>query len=363
MTQVRSFDCHSGGVPTTVVLDEVGIRIGAQHVDWLDVDDVQFGSHAFSLTCGDGTSIGITHLGRQFDACAAELRDLRGRARRPAITVTAESPIANFEARIPRSGSSPPGIVDVVLFAHVLCIEPRNDEQRRSDPAYAPLSLIREVVRDGHAITIRMRGVPDLDLRGLGARTDEFLQLLDVARSQLSAATRAAYGQVDPALAGLDAADGWAVDAAAAAGAWDDLRRAWTHGSRAEQAGLLVELAGEGGYRLGLWTEGGTTCLPFMLASIRSGDGSGVARVAVEAVHDDDRATFIFATDDLDRLNAALVLTAFRREAIALSAKDLGRWAVAVRTQPVVQWMRSVLAARIVHDERWDDQVRAALGR
>jgi hypothetical protein len=65
--------------------------------------------------------------------------------------------------------------------------------------------------------------------------------------------------------------------------------------------------------------------------------------------------------DDVDRLNAALVVTAFRREALFLPDDRLGRWAVAVRTNEVVQWARGALAARTIHDDAWQANVTAAL--
>lgn len=95
--------------------------------------------------------------------------------------------------------------------------------------------------------------------------------------------------------------------------------------------------------------------MPFVLAP-RAG------KVAVEGTAADEaRATFVYATDDIDRLNAALLLTSFRREAISLPEDQLGRWALAVRTLDVVRWARSALVARVVHDEAWADKVAEAL--
>ncbi len=86
------------------------------------------------------------------------------------------------------------------------------------------------------------------------------------------------------------------------------------------------------------------------------------SRIAVEGTADDEaRATFVFRTDDVERLNVALLLTSFRREAISLPADQLGRWALAVRTLDVVRWARESLVARVIHDETWADKVRAAL--
>ena len=121
---------------------------------------------------------------------------------------------------------------------------------------------------------------------------------------------------------------------------------------------MLRRLAGDDGVRCGMWTEGGTTSLPFVL--VRVGEGPS-ARVVVEAVDADDRATFVYATDDADRLNAALVLSAFRREVFALPDDALGRWAVAVRVLPHVRWARDRLVARVVHDAGWDQRLATSL--
>lgn len=343
------------GEPTTLTVAEDGATVGDRHLDWLDVDDVRYGAHALTFVLPDGEAVEVTHLGRGFDACAAQVRTLRGAARRPALTQGAFDPLVTFEARDLRAataGAEPP-VTDVLLFPHALTVEPRGG------PATClPLPLVAAVERDGWTLTLRMRGLDDVTLSGLGARTDELLQRLDAARAELQRATDAAYAETDPSLTGIDAPDGWALGPEDAGPRWEPMRAAWLARARGEQARTLVGLAAPDGVRLGLWTEGGTLRLPFLLAA--SGTGAA-ARVAVEAVDADDRATFVFATDDLDRLNAALVQTAFRRDALALPDAELGRWAVAVRTQPVVRWARERLVARVVHDAGWTAAVTAAL--
>jgi hypothetical protein len=170
------------------------------------------------------------------------------------------------------------------------------------------------------------------------------------ARTALASATSNAYAAIDPVLGDLPVNDGWALDEASAQARWPQLRSAWLSMGRAACAESLAERTDPSRLRLGLWTEGGTVRLPFLIASIGAGES---ARVAVEAVDADDRATFVFATEDLDRLNAVLILTAFRREALALPDNELGRWAVSVRTQSAVRWARERLIARIVHDDGW----------
>ena len=125
-------------------------------------------------------------------------------------------------------------------------------------------------------------------------------------------------------------------------------------GGRAEEVALLSELAGDR-LRAGIWTDGGRTSMPFVLAPV--GD-----LVAVEATDADDRATYIFRVDDVDKLNAVLVLTTFRREVYSLPDAELGKWATAVRVLEPVRWLRGALAGRVVDDDSWPDKIRAALG-
>jgi hypothetical protein len=202
-----------------------------------------------------------------------------------------------------------------------------------------PIPSITDVTREGWTITIFQRAFEPVVLRGLGKRTDELLADVRRARDDLSAATRAA--------AGLSVDDGWAVEAVG------ELRAKVLGGARAEEAALLASLAGDR-LRAGIWTDGGRAAMPFVLAPVGS-------RIAVEATDSDDRATYVFETDDVEQLNAVLVLTTFRREVYSLPDPELGRWAVAVRVLPPVRWLRGALAARVVHDDTWVDRIRAAL--
>jgi hypothetical protein len=349
----RDFACRVDGVPSNLALDEQGATVGMRRFDWLDVDDVAFAEHSIRLRLADDSRIVATHLGARNDECARMLRELRGAARRPSLTATSFDPIAGFEARSARPGEPSPAIVDLLLFPNVLSIEPREGASTT-----VPLPLARSVRREGWTFTFDMRGLPDVDVRGLGARTDEFEERLQRARADLASATAEAYAAIDPGLSGLAAPDGWAVGAAEAGARWTPLLRAWLSLGRREAATGLANWSEPGRLRLGLWTEGGTTSMPFLIASRGGGPD---ARVVVEAVDGADRATFVFATEDIDRLNAILVLTAFRREALSLPLDELGRWAVAVRTQETVRALRSQLIARVPHDDGWAQKLKAAL--
>ena len=328
------------------------LTLGDRVVDWCDIDTVDTTSASpLRLTLGlsDGTSIEVDQLGAQGDEFGALFRELRGRARRAALTQTTGEPLRSFVARDPEGHES-----DVLIWSRCLLIEPRGT----APATHLPLPLLREVTRDRWRFAFSCRGIDDAEVRGLGNRTDEFEQTLARARTDLSAATRAAITAYEPGLEGFDLPDGWAVTSSEAGKYAGALASTWGSRARATEFGVLRDLVGPDGLRYGMWTEGGTLTLPFVAASLGSGDS---ARVAIEAIDADDRATFVFATDDLDRLLAAMILGSYRREVLSFPDAELGRWAVAVRTQPHVRWARERMVARVVHGAGWETSVRHAL--
>ncbi len=326
------------GVPVTASVLESGLDIDGSLTDWVDIDRVVEGDHRVLLERAGGSSIELSKLGATHDRFLSELRTARRRARYAALTITSGEPLQSYLARTER------GLVDVHLFDKVLVAE-----QRDGSPVSVPLSLIDDVVRDGYRITIAVRGLDPLVLSGLGTKTDEFLARLAATRRSLTAVTAAAYAEYDGALTGLAAPDGWALTAREAGAFWPALLERAQSGSRANEVRALVERSGDR-LAIGLYTDGGSSLLPFVLAPI--GD-----RVVVEATDGDDRATYVFAVSDRERLNAVLLLTSFRREALFLPDDQLGRWAVAARVWPAVREARGALVARIVHDNRWVDHL------
>ncbi len=283
-------------------------------------------------------------MGTGLDSFRLAFRQARQPVRRAALLQwTGDAPLELYEAR--RDGEE----VQVVLFADGLVVE-----SDAAPPEFAPFALVDEVAREGYEFTVRMRaGLAPVCFGRMGPRTDRFA--LDLAAAQAAAAgsTAAAYAAFDPALSALGLPDGWAADQTTIGPAWTALRASMVGTARAAEVALLESLAGPA-LRLGIKTGPGSDVLPFALAPVNG-------KVAVEAADADDRATFVFATDDVDRLNAALLLTSFRREAISATEAELGRWAVAVRLLEVVRWARKALVARVVHDEQWTDKVRTAL--
>lgn len=346
MTDLRQ-DAVVDGRAVTATVTEVGLHVdgldgGTRLLAWLDIDDVLEGDHRVSLVLADASTITLGQTGRTHDRFMSELRAARRAVRLPALAMATGAPAASFESRHPDSPA------DVHLFDKALVIEPRS-----GIPTCVPLSLIDEVRRDGYTIHLRCRGLAESSVRMLGARTDEFAERLDRARTALRGATAHAYEAYDSALAGCTVPDGWAVTRTASTSVWEAMHRAASAGDRAAEVAVFTELAGD---RLayGLFTDGGEHALPFLMAPVGE-------VVAVEAVGGEDRATFVFRTTDLTQLNAALVTIAFRREALSLPLGQLGRWAVAARTSPTVQWARSAFTARVVHDARWEQALRTAV--
>ncbi len=338
----RRFPGRLDGQPVTAVVTADGLDVDGRLLTWLEMDEVIEGDHRVRMELADRPSVELTHLGSGFDGFVADMRAARGPVRRSAMVEASGAPIDTYLSR------DPAGPLDVHLYPTGLVVEPRIGA-----PTFVPLPLIERVDRDGYTLALRLRGLDDVVLQAFGARTDELVADLDRARLDLQAATMAGYASFDEALTGFGAPDGWATSREGAGRRWPALRAAARGGSRAAEVELLAGLAGEQ-LRVGVYTAGGSSALPFVLAPV-------AGRVAVEATDVDDRATFVFTTDDVDWLNAALLVVNFRREVLSFDETELGRWAVAVRMLSVVRDLRVALAGRVVHDARWAEAVRALL--
>jgi hypothetical protein len=339
-----SYPGQLDGAACTVDVTDTALVGGGRSIAYVDMDTVSVAGHAVTIAMADGSTVALGQFGPRTDDFLLKFSESRRCARRAALLQwTGDKPIDEYGAR---QGDD---AVNVALFADGVTVEGWGPA-----PAMAPFSLIDAIARDGYAITVTRRaGLDPIQWTAMGARTDEFLLDFERARNDLVTRTGEAYAALAPSLAGFAAPDGWAVDRAGAGSHWGGLRGA-VGGDRAAEVDELEQLCGER-LRIGVKADFAGASMPFVLAPANG-------KVAVEGTASDEaRATFVFRTDDVDRLNAVLLLTSFRREAISLPADQLGRWALAVRTLDIVRWARDALVDRVVHDDSWTDKVRAAL--
>ena len=338
------FDCRLDGAKGGLAVEATGLATASEELPYVDIDGVEPEGHDVTLRLADGTTRVISAIGPRYDEFVTALGEAWRRRRRASLLVwTGDAPIDEYVTHTGETSST------VVLFPDGLTVEGWSGA-----PQVAPFGLIDNVERDGYRITVSLRGsLAPVVVRGLGPRTDEFLADLDRARSDAVARVSRSYAALSEDLDGFTAPDGWAVTQDQAGAHWAALRTAVGRAGRETELTTLARIAGS--LRLGVKLQKDGEAMPFVLAAAGS-------RIAVESTSSDKaRATFVFETDDVDRLNAVLVLTSFRREAISSPPEDLGRWAPAVRLLESVQWARNILVDRVVHDATWEQRIAGAL--
>lgn len=326
------------GVDGLLTIGTEGVDFDGELIPWHAIDTLADDGPRMLLGVvgDDGTvhELVLSHLGASRDTQALQMREMRGHARRRAL---AQSDLPATDHFMGRQADA---VVDVWVLPHGLVVEPRG-----TVTTYLPWGLVKDVQREGYRLDFVRRWGGITSVSHLGAATDDFVAGVERAESELSrAAGAAARERGAPDLAWVD---GWAVRD-------DSAVRAWVALDADGYATTLAQVCTE--LRAGIYTEGGSLGLAFLL-------GVSGSSVVVEGVGERDRATFVFATADIERVNAALLTCSFRREPLYLPEVELGPLAAAVRTQPEVSWLRSVFKARVVHDGGWQERLRAEVAR
>ena len=335
--------CRVDGEDSTLLIGDEGIEAGLRVIPWHAVDTMADAGSSIVIGTAQGTdpavtAITISHLGAGRDTVARDMRERRNRSRRPAMGVGDLASEDSYEARDSNVVTGGAGAVTYIdLTANGAVLERGGDVAR-----FLPWGLVEGVERSGYLISFPLRWGDPAQISGLGRRTDEFLDDVDRLRRDLSRATGEAAAQLGAG--GVPMEDGWAVSE-------PPVVSAWLEAAGETESGVLREVCGE--WRAGLFLEGAVAPVPFLI-----GRTSSDATI-VEGVGTEDRATFVFDSPDTDRVNAALLLSSFRRELLFWPDDRLGPWTAAIRTQPEVRWLRSALKARVVHDERWADRLRS----
>jgi hypothetical protein len=343
---MTAYSAHVDGIPGSVGIGPHGLDAAGRMLPWVEMDGVTVRGHAVHITMYDAPPLALTMLGPRLDAFSAELLEARSRARRAALLQWTGTP--EIAAFVQAPASPADGPVGVHVFADGFTVEPRTGV-----PELVPYALVTDVTRDGYRITFQRRGCPEVTVSRLGPRTDEFLAVIDRCRSDENAAMATAFANLDDRLSGLAAPNGWAIAPEQAGAFGGALVDAFAAGPRADEMTHHAGLSrGKMRYGISLRQDGP---MPYALAT-------GRATTAVESADAGEaRATYVFSTTDTEALNRALIMLSFRREAIHLPVAELGRWSLAVRTLPMVEWARSMFVARVIHDDTWAEKVTAAL--
>jgi hypothetical protein len=341
-----TYPAQVDGVRGSVTVGPQALDANGRMLPYVQMDTVAVSGYTIDLGMYPAGGVRIGGLGPKTQAFLTELDLYRARARRAALLQWTGTPEVGSFAQAPANPNDVP--VGIHVFDDGLTVEPRNGV-----PDLVPYALLDRVDRDGYSITLQRRGLPPVEVRRLGPRTDEFLQLVERGRVAQRRAMTEAFGAMDDRLLGLSAPNGWGLTAEEASIYGGALADTFAIGERADEIAVLSALVGPDlRYGLALQPEGP---MPFVLAVGRN-------KIAVESAEPEQaRATYLFATTDVAALNTALIMISFRREALYMAADKLGRWSLAVRTLPVVRWARSVLAARVVHDDAWEAGISAAL--
>lgn len=313
---VTTYSARVNESESSLVLDAEAITIAGVPTPWHAVDAIADEGHALTLEirhgiAGNADVVVIDRLGDRRDTFAREARELCATARRPILGHGDASPLRSFLARDRQA------VVDIEVLPSGLTIQPRGAVAR-----FLPWGLVTDMERIGHRVVFHTRVVDLLDVGGVGARTDEFEA---VCRD---------------ALATSRGADGWALPVDVETAAMEEV------------ASVLQCLSLLNEPRLAQWPVGADQVTRFLLAPTARG------HIVLEAVDMDDHATFAFAADDIERVNAALLQVGFAREVLWRDEEELGPWVAALRTQPDVLWLRESLRERVIHDDGWSQRVR-----
>lgn len=310
------------GVDAGIRVDSDGLTWDADALPWHRADTMARDSltvtFGVSLTDSEEATalsiLTVSHLGPDLEDFVREAGEARQRGRRRALALGDDEPLRTFTAHVPDD-------VAVEVLPLGLLVEPMGSLAR-----FVPWAVVTGIERDGYRFAVTTRVEDPCSVSGLGARSDEFER---VARAAW------ASGQ----------ANGWAEGGSNAVGELAAFERG-------DEVSAICALASE--MRAGHYREGDSVDLRFLLAMAHG-------RAVLEVANADDRATLVFGTADLDRVNAALLHLCFHRELLTLPARELGQWGAALRTQPLAAWLRGVTAARVVHDQGWGENLRRAL--
>ena len=336
------------------VIGDDALMVGPVTVSFLDADGLTATDYRICLSLWPGGQLVLTQLGRRFDTFTQELRGVRNQARVAGLLAHGVTrPDVFAGALLSDAGPCPSEFQVYDTHVTVVPVE--------GDPWQLPFGSVTAVRLQSEPAAVAIQTSAGLTMLGQLGRQREACHAAIVERRE--AQRRLLYE-----LAGRSGfADGWGV-ARAGIGGFLELQERFTTPDRAACSRTLLAVA-TGDPRLGfvqLLDPGGEQFpspapLPenwsvFLLVP------AGPLTV-LEILAGPAAATYAFR-GEIDAVNRDLQVLHFRRAPLALTAEQAevtpsNPHRLALRRLEPLQRLRSITVARLIHDEGWEDALRA----
>jgi len=341
------------------VIGDDALRVGPVTASYLDADRLRAADYRIAFELWPNERLVLSQLGRRFDTFVAELARVRNQARVAGLLAHGITTPETFTGAVLADGRQQ--AAELQVFDTHVTVVPTDD-----DPWQIPLGAIRSIRDQADPPGIVIDTGRSLTIIGQLARRREacraaIVDRMDEQRRLLVDLTGAA-----------GFSDGWGRSRTEIA-EFDRLLDQFAAPERKACGHALLEMS-TGDPRLGFVqlldpdADGlaGASTLPLNWATFLL---VAVGPVTVlEILCGPAAATYVFR-GEVDVVNADLQLMHFRRAPLALTAEQAvitpaNPHRLALRRLAPLARLRSITVARVVHNERWSDALRAAvLGR
>jgi hypothetical protein len=341
------------------VADDEGVTVAGLRVEFLDAD--AFADEARVLTFGiyPSGALRISRLGRRHETFSRALSDARDAARVRGLLAHGLGVPESFDGAVLEPG--PRRAARLFVYPTHVTAVPVGD-----DPFQIPLGTMTDL-RFGegsyHIALTTPAGVTSFGQ--LARRTEAFARAVREAHAAMLERCERASGT-------HLFADGRAVPARELGGNFERLLVSWSAPERLDGAREIIKSAGLASTAIGLAelldpdeeTLAAKGELPentasFLLASVGS-------LTILELLSGPSAATYVFRAP-FAAVAADLAALHFRRRGLALTeaetAGPAGRpYRLALRRLDPLRRLRAATVARVIHDERWSEALRKAIG-
>jgi hypothetical protein len=340
------------------VIGDDALSVGPVTVSYLDADALRAADYRVELELWPNGRLALSQLGRRFDTFTAELARVRNQARVSGLLAHGITmPEVFTGALLVDSGQHP---AELHVFDTHVTIVPRDD-----DPWQIPLGAICTIGEQANPPGVRIETTRSLTTIGqLGRRREacqaSIVERMEAQRQLLADVTGVSgfsdgwgQGRTSTEIAGFDglferfaASERKSCGETLLAMATADPRIGFVQLLDPEPAGLPA-----------------ASTLPSNWATFLLVPVAGVT--VLEIVAGPAAATYVFR-GEIDAVNADLQMLHFRRAPLALTADQAALTPatphrLALRRLAPLARLRAMTTARLVHNERWAESLKAAV--